>query len=117
MLREQEMIDTMKEALSEHQFQVYLQPKYDIRSERLAGAEALVRWNHPKLGMVKTGGIYSAVRTQWVYCGAGQAMCGIEPAKSWSNGLSPRKSMCDFRQTFPQGHLSGKPARHTDRGL
>lgn len=55
MLREQEIIDSMKEALRENQFKVYLQPKYDIRSEYLSGAEALVRWEHPKLGFLSPG--------------------------------------------------------------
>lgn len=50
LLREQQITDEMKRALKEGQFQVYLQPKYDLLSERIAGAEALVRWTHPKLG-------------------------------------------------------------------
>ena len=41
----------MEAALAEGQFEVYLQPKYRIKDDRLAGAEALVRWNHPEWGM------------------------------------------------------------------
>ena len=41
----------MEDALAEGQFEIYLQPKYSIRDEKLAGAEALVRWNHPEWGM------------------------------------------------------------------
>lgn len=52
MLREQKIIDSMKTALLEEQFLVYLQPKYDLESERIAGAEALVRWEHPELGFL-----------------------------------------------------------------
>jgi diguanylate cyclase (GGDEF)-like protein len=51
LLREQELTDGMETALAEKQFQVYLQPKYRIRDEKLVGAEALVRWNHPEWGL------------------------------------------------------------------
>lgn len=50
--KEQEIISEMKTALSEKQFSVYYQPKYDIENNKLVGAEALVRWIHPKKGIV-----------------------------------------------------------------
>lgn len=51
LLRRQAITDGMETALATGQFEVYLQPKYQIRDGRLAGAEALVRWNHPEWGM------------------------------------------------------------------
>ena len=42
----------MKAAISGHQFRMYLQPKYSIREHRIVGAEALVRWVHPRRGMI-----------------------------------------------------------------
>ena len=51
LLREQAITDGMDSALAEEQFIIYLQPKYRIQDERLAGAEALVRWNHPEWGL------------------------------------------------------------------
>lgn len=41
-----------KTAMQERQLQVYLQPQYHIASQKIVGAEALVRWNHPKLGFL-----------------------------------------------------------------
>ena len=35
-------------AIEEAEFLVYLQPKFDIRSEKIKGAEALIRWNYKK---------------------------------------------------------------------
>lgn len=39
-------------ALEEEQFVVYLQPKFNLATEEVCGAEALVRWQHPRLGVV-----------------------------------------------------------------
>lgn len=52
---EQKITNEMNDALKEGQFIVYLQPKYNIRNNRLSGAEALVRWKHPKEGMISPG--------------------------------------------------------------
>lgn len=45
----------MRQALEKEQFEVYLQPKYDIRNKEIVGAEALVRWKHPVDGMISPG--------------------------------------------------------------
>lgn len=50
LLREQAITDGMEAALKEGQFVIYLQPKYRIQDYQLAGAEALIRWNHPEWG-------------------------------------------------------------------
>ncbi len=42
----------IKIALVEDQFEVYYQPKIDIKTLKVSGAEALVRWKHPTRGMV-----------------------------------------------------------------
>lgn len=55
LLREKKLTDSMETALSEKQFKVYLQPKYDLRQKRICGAEALIRWIHPELGFISPG--------------------------------------------------------------
>ena len=50
LLREQAITECMEEALAGGQFVVYFQPKYRLRDDMLAGAEALVRWIHPEWG-------------------------------------------------------------------
>lgn len=45
----------MKNALRNHQFQIYLQPKFDIRDRSIVGAEALCRWIHPTRGVISPG--------------------------------------------------------------
>ena len=51
-LKNQQILENMEEAITKHQFQVWYQPKHDIQSGKLVGAEALVRWIHPKYGFM-----------------------------------------------------------------
>ena len=39
-------------ALEQNQFELHYQPQIDVRSKRVYGAEALVRWRHPERGLV-----------------------------------------------------------------
>ncbi len=43
---------SMRRGLEREQFLIHYQPKVEIRSGRVVGFEALVRWKHPDLGMV-----------------------------------------------------------------
>ena len=45
----------LREALAAAQFTLYLQPKVDMRSGAVVGAEALARWQHPERGLVPPG--------------------------------------------------------------
>ncbi|MES2299760.1 MAG: EAL domain-containing protein [Pseudomonadota bacterium] len=46
------LLEGLRNALGEGQMRVLYQPKVDLRSGRLFGAEALVRWQHPEHGLV-----------------------------------------------------------------
>lgn len=52
LLSEQQCVQEMHDALKEEQFEIFLQPKCNIRENRNAGAEALVRWRHPTRGLL-----------------------------------------------------------------
>ena len=54
-IHEQTIINDMIPGLIEHQFVVYLQPKVDLQSGEVIGAEALIRWNHPTMGFISPG--------------------------------------------------------------
>jgi len=42
----------LRYALSRQQFELYYQPVVELCSERIVGFEALLRWNHPRRGLV-----------------------------------------------------------------
>lgn len=42
-------------AIDHDEFEVYFQPVVDLEDDRLIGAEALVRWNHPTRGVLAPG--------------------------------------------------------------
>jgi diguanylate cyclase (GGDEF)-like protein len=42
----------MRQAINEGQIELYYQPKADLRTGRIMGAEALARWDHPEFGIV-----------------------------------------------------------------
>lgn len=59
-LREQDenermIVLNMHDALNNAQFEMFLQPKCDMRTGDIIGSEALVRWIHPSRGMISPG--------------------------------------------------------------
>lgn len=55
LLEEQMITNEMEEALRTGQFHIYLQPIYSLTTGGPVSAEALVRWIHPKKGVVSPG--------------------------------------------------------------
>ena len=53
----QRLLNDLRRAVDEKELTVYYQPKYDIQCDppKLSSAEALIRWQHPELGMVSPG--------------------------------------------------------------
>ena len=47
--------DEIDRAFDNNEFCFYLQPKCNVATGAIVGAEALVRWNHPKYGVVSPG--------------------------------------------------------------
>lgn len=52
---ESELEVDMISALQKGEFIAYYQPKYDLKSNRIIGAEALVRWQHKTKGLISPG--------------------------------------------------------------
>lgn len=52
MVQEKAIDNAMENALKNEEFTVYLQPKVNIANNKVAGCEALIRWNSPTLGFL-----------------------------------------------------------------
>lgn len=53
--RESKLNSMFEDSLANRDFYVYLQPKININNEKCVGAEALVRWIHPREGFISPG--------------------------------------------------------------
>ncbi len=47
-----ELETELRHALARQEFELHYQPRIDVVSGRVTGAEALIRWNHPQRGLV-----------------------------------------------------------------
>lgn len=47
-----DMENALHRAMERSEFHLFYQPKVDLKTGSIIGAEALIRWNHPELGMV-----------------------------------------------------------------
>jgi len=75
-------------AIGNHEMVLGYQPKVDLRSGRMVGAEALVRWNHPERGLIGPDSFIPVAEQtglivplgEWVIeeaCGALRAFCDL----------------------------------------
>ncbi len=49
---QQEVLGAIRSGLALGQFELHYQPKIDLRTRKLMGAEALIRWRHPERGLL-----------------------------------------------------------------
>ncbi|MEM9215040.1 MAG: EAL domain-containing response regulator [Cyanobacteria bacterium P01_F01_bin.150] len=102
-------------ALEYSEFELYYQPQFDIETNALVGAEALIRWNSPQFGLVEpiefialaeeTG--FIILLDQWVI----QTAC--TQAKIWQNlGLPPLRVAINLSSLqFNHPHLTERIAQ------
>jgi len=55
MLERCQLEQELQHALDNEEFELYYQPKIEARTGRIAGVEALLRWHHPRLGLLSGG--------------------------------------------------------------
>lgn len=51
-----ESIERIRQALLNQEFILYYQPKVNMRTGKVVGVEALIRWQHPEQGLLEPGG-------------------------------------------------------------
>ena len=52
LARNLQLENALRHALKRNELEIYYQPQISILNGQIIGAEALLRWNHPKLGMI-----------------------------------------------------------------
>ena len=55
--------DDLSLALQRNEFEMYYQPQFDLHTNRVFGAEALIRWNHPEKGLIFPNDFISLAET------------------------------------------------------
>ena len=49
------LANELRKAVENNELELYYQPKVNVKTEKIAGVEALLRWQHPEFGMVSPG--------------------------------------------------------------
>ena len=102
------MENALRKGLGNNEFEVYYQPKIDLAMNRVVGLEALIRWNHPEMGLVSPANFIPLAEDTGLIVPLGEwvlhAVC--TQMKKWQDsGLEPMRvavnlSACQFRQTM-----------------
>jgi EAL domain-containing protein (putative c-di-GMP-specific phosphodiesterase class I) len=95
------VLETMKmsnhlfHALERKEFEVYYQPQINCGTNLIVGAEALIRWNHPELGMVMPGMFIPIAEQTGLILPIGEWVLRTAciQAKVWQNAGYPRIRM------------------------
>jgi EAL domain-containing protein (putative c-di-GMP-specific phosphodiesterase class I) len=74
--RRVELERELRRALDAAQFQLYYQPQLELKSGRIVGAEALIRWIHPVRGLVAPGQFIGFAETSGLIDAIGQWVLG-----------------------------------------
>jgi diguanylate cyclase (GGDEF)-like protein len=82
------IVGDFPKALKSNELELHVQPKIDCATRRVYGAEALVRWRHPELGLLAPGAFVDAIEqaggishlTRWVLREAAHVLAGWRKA-------------------------------------
>lgn len=82
----------LRQAIHTDEFELYYQPKLCLTEHRICGAEALIRWNHPKQGLKGPGAFVPFAEEVGLIVPIGQWVIqkACEQLKAWTEqGMSP----------------------------
>ncbi|NEO10058.1 MULTISPECIES: EAL domain-containing response regulator [unclassified Moorena] len=82
----------LRQALQQDELQLYYQPKVNLRTGEIEGAEALIRWHHPELGAISPAKFIPLAEKTGLIVPVGEWVLrkACTEAKLWqTQGLSP----------------------------
>lgn len=102
---------SLRDAIDREELEVYYQPRVAIADRRVIGFEALVRWNHPELGLVSPGQFIPLAEETGLIVPIGEWVLrtACEQAARWqSQGFDPVRvsvnlSAAQFREPGLEG--------------
>lgn len=65
----------LEQAITCNQLDTFFQPKIDIKSGEVVGVEALVRWNHPVMGLIKPNAFITMAEDHGLIGGLTDVVC------------------------------------------
>ncbi|MGZ4993867.1 MAG: putative bifunctional diguanylate cyclase/phosphodiesterase [Methylobacter sp.] len=104
--RNLQLVNALRHALEQGQLQAHYQPQVAMHDGHVIGAEALLRWQHPELGMVSPAEFIPVAEGSGLILPIGEWIlrCAVRQAKTWMDqGLGPlimavNLSAVQFRQ-------------------
>ena len=106
-----ELEDDLRRAIEEKQFVVYYQPIVSLQTEEVVSLEALMRWQHPKRGLIPPDGFVSVAEETGMIEAIGALVLedSLRQAASW------RKTMPGLENLKVNVNFS--PRQLVDRGV
>ncbi|MBD3755595.1 MAG: EAL domain-containing protein [Gammaproteobacteria bacterium] len=99
----------LRKALGLNQFRLFYQPQVDVQSNRIIGVEALIRWQHPEMGMVSPDRFIPIVEELELVHEVGDWIAeeAVRQAKEWHDkGLNIRVGANLSAQQFTKNNLA-----------
>jgi diguanylate cyclase (GGDEF)-like protein len=90
LLRRLQLEAALRRAIDRREFEVHFQPRISLSTDRVVGAEALLRWRHPEQGVLEPSAFIAVAEDCGLMQPIGEVVlrAACEAARSWSaNGL------------------------------
>ncbi len=115
------LVQALREAYAQRQFELLYQPQVDLRDGRVLGAEALMRWRHPTLGLLTPAAFIDALAASSVASDVGMWLLhtACAQARAWSLQFgeeAPRVAINLFAAQLAESRLLTE-VRHVLRAL